>query len=42
MYTELATLVISGDGELIGGYFLPFYLFALSLMNLEEEKNKLF
>lgn len=39
MYIELAKWVITGNAEVIGGYFLSFYLFTLPLMNLEEETN---
>lgn len=39
MYIELAILVITGDGEIIDGHFLPFYLVTLSLMNLEKVKG---
>lgn len=40
MYIELAILVIMGDGEIIGGHFLSFYFFALSLMDPVEGKRK--
>lgn len=39
MYMELAISFITGDGKIIGRHFLSFYLFALSLINLEEGKN---
>ena len=38
MYIKLAKLIITGDDEIIDGYFLLFYLFTLSLMNMEDGK----
>lgn len=39
IYIELAILVITGDGEMIDGHFIPFYLVILFLTNLEEVKS---